>query len=1027
VLFPAVFGSPVSAQTNPIPFVNYPTVPEATPPGGPAFTLTVNGAGFANGAIVRWNGQARVTTFVSTTQVKAAILASDVATANLASITVSNPSPGGGTSNLVLFSVTTPENPLAFTRTDGWFTNNTNLLESVSDPTSLVASSSPMDGSPILAVANGKCSAFASCVLDLGTFESLGESGYNGYDVAPSAQSLVAGDFNGDGVLDFVILGKSTNSLPGLVDGSVGFTPPTGWAALPAPVVGDFNRDGHLDLVIAGTSALYFLPGNGDETFGTAIPTGTESATEGGLVAGDFNGDGILDLAVTNPLLNTVSILLGNGDGTFKAPIDYITGSFPASLVTGDLNGDGKLDLAVLDGMGRNVSILLGNGDGTFKPKVDSPAGVSIGSLALGDFNGDGILDITVSDTQCTSSGCPPTGSVNILLGDGDGTFQSPQTFAAGGQPDYVVATGETTSQSPTGIANIAVANVADNTVSVFSSQGQQTGPPNPVPSISQISPAYSVVAINTGTFTLTVNGANFVPTSTISFGGLKETTTFISSTQLTAIIQNFSIDAVGAVTVFISNPAPGGGDSPGVAFNVLLPPPEIYMLAPNSVLAGSPGFTMVIDGANFVSGSTVNINNVPRTTTFISNSNIPALSTSILASDVANPGTVQVSVTNPLDINFGGGGNSGNTPLTVLPANSQPTISSLDPASAAAGGTSFSLEITGTAFGPSSVVTFGGKTVASTNINPNVLTASIPASAIALAGTPQVTVANPGSGPSVAASFAVQNPIPLLGSLSPTSVPAGNASLSLSIAGFSFVQGSLAQVNGSARPTTYVSANALTATLPATDFTHSGTLSITVNNLGPGGGVSGTLPLIVTDFNVIALAPTQAVTAGQPADYSLTLAAVNGTLGATVSFSATGLPAGATATFTPPNVPAGSAGTTVMLSIATTPHTSSGAFKFPRSRWPFVPSAYGLATAIGMMWLGICTLRVMVKNLAPRLVIVLLLALTAGLAACGSGASSAVSQVNPATGTPAGTYTITVNATSGNAKVSTAVTLTVM
>jgi hypothetical protein len=104
----------LAAASNPVPLINQPLVPDATLPDGAGFTLTVTGTGFASGAVVNWNGSARATTLVSGSQLTAAILASDIAAAGTASVTVVNPAPGGGTSNLVFFWVTVPSPTVIF-------------------------------------------------------------------------------------------------------------------------------------------------------------------------------------------------------------------------------------------------------------------------------------------------------------------------------------------------------------------------------------------------------------------------------------------------------------------------------------------------------------------------------------------------------------------------------------------------------------------------------------------------------------------------------------------------------------------------------------------------------------------------------------------------------------------------------------------------------------------------------------------------------------------------------------------------
>src|SRR5947209_5068 len=185
--------------------------------------------------------------------------------------------------------------------------------------------------------------------------------------------------------------------------------------------MGDFNGDGRRDLAVAnwGSNTVTILLGNTSGAFtqasGSPITVGTAPQS---VAVGDFNGDGRPDLAVANGGTSTVSILLGNGNGTFTqasgSPI--VVGSGPESVVVGDLNGDRKPDLAVANYTSGTVSILLGNGNGTF---ASSGSPVSVGSspqsIALGDLNGDGTPDLAATNRLANT--------VSILLGHGGGTF----------------------------------------------------------------------------------------------------------------------------------------------------------------------------------------------------------------------------------------------------------------------------------------------------------------------------------------------------------------------------------------------------------------------------------------------------------------------------------------------------------------------------------------------------------------------------------------------------------------------------
>ena len=274
-------------------------------------------------------------------------------------------------------------------------------------------------------------------------------------------QSVAAADFNGDGLRDLAVangFGQNVTVLLGTGNtfraGSTIDIPTDAPAQLgPVSIVsGDFNGDGNADLAIANkhTGSVLVALGNGDGTFQQPVSyPGFTSANF--ITTADFDGDGVLDLAVASALITTqpnVAILLGNGDGTFRAGGGFNSGNFPFALAVADFDGDGKPDLAVanagvLPGVpfppdAGNIAIAINQGDGTFSVQAKYTVGTNPEFVAAGDLNGDGKPDLAILSNP------GPTGlSLTLLPGNGDGTFQLPasRVLPAGGFAGWATVT----------------------------------------------------------------------------------------------------------------------------------------------------------------------------------------------------------------------------------------------------------------------------------------------------------------------------------------------------------------------------------------------------------------------------------------------------------------------------------------------------------------------------------------------------------------------------------------------------------
>ncbi len=350
--------------------------------------------------------------------------------------------------------------------------------------------------------------------------------------------------------------------------------------------VGDFNGDGIPDLAVAnsGSNTISILLGKGDGTFQPAVnyPVGPQPVS---IVVGDFNKDGKADLAVALHGSNVVGVLLGNGDGTFPSLSYFSVTTSATSIATGDFNGDGKLDLVVTNDSTGLVTLLLGNGDGTFQGPTTSTVGSNPAFLAVGDFNNDGKLDIAVANEG--------SGTISILLGKGDGTFQSATSVTTDSGPDGIVVADFNRDGKP----DLGVVNSLGADVTVFLGNGDGT---------FQTAKIFYVQSTPTSIATADLNGDGFLDFVVTNAGSDTISILFgagdgnfgapfnyvVGSEPVSVAIADFNADSLLDLAVVSNNSS---------ALTILLGLPGAFFPAPSNYSAlATPGLDVSVVSADF-------------------------------------------------------------------------------------------------------------------------------------------------------------------------------------------------------------------------------------------------------------------------------------------------------------------------------------------------------------------------------------------------------------------------------------------
>ena len=798
----------------------YAVAPASATADGPGFTLGLTGTNFTSSSTVLWNGSSRATIFVSSAQLTASIQAADLAGSTAASVAVFNPFGGGGNSTAFPFAIVAPAPGVTslapanafvggpafnLTVTGSNFVNDSSVLWNGSSRATVFVSSTQLTAS-ILA---GDLAAPA--LANVAVFNpgpGGGTSAASGFAVdatgpPPPPQSLFIESFNYPN-------GLITNEFAHFQPASTSAVISSTWDMTSGSLFAD------------GGAGWTGIPDNADPNGGS---------TNG-------NDSSLFHLTTKRNNFGDVSVLLSlNQLGFVTTPTTPSSAWDGVSVV---LRYTSATSYYYLSATRRDNTVVIKKVSGATETTLIAAAhtaalGTSqqVEADVQNSTGGAVALRLAINGAQLLSFVDSGTGGAPLISSGAIGVFGSNANF-----------------------------HFDDAAVNPFSTGTAQ----NPVPSLVALSPS-SATAGSPG-FTLALTGSNFISSSTVLWNGLSRATVFVSSTQLLAAVPAADLVSSTSVNVTVSNPGPGGGSSSAKAFLVYVPNPvpALSSISPSSASAGTPGLTLSVFGAGFVSGSTVLWNGASRATVFVSSGQLNA---QLTTADLAASTTSAVSVFSP---GPGGGSSSAQAFLVTPPPPGVPALASISPSSAAAGGLGFTLNAFGGSFVSSSTVYWNGTSRATVLVSSGQLTAQILATDLAAGATAAVTVFTPapGGGTSTAQTFLVYvpNPVPALSSISPSSASAGTPGLTLSVFGAGFVSSSTVFWNGASRATVFVSSGQLSAQLTTPDLASSTTTAVTVFSPGPGGGSSSAQAFIVTPPppglpTLAAISPSSAASGG--------------------------------------------------------------------------------------------------------------------------------------------------------------------
>ncbi|MGD0128585.1 MAG: IPT/TIG domain-containing protein [Terriglobia bacterium] len=615
----------------------------------------------------------------------------------------------------------------------------------------------------------------------------------------------------------------------------------------PAPVISSLNPSSAL---AGGNGFTLTVNGSNFDSSASVQWNGTGLSTS-------FVSAGQLTATVTADLIASAGAatvtVADNGQTSNGATFTIIAPPIITSISPNAVSAGGPVFTLTVIGTGfDSMGTVLWNGSPlptNFVNKTQLTA-----TVAPSLISSPGTALVTVSDNGATSNSATFTIAPVPAI-----TFLSPSSAAAG-QAGFTLTVNGTgfvsgavvqwnstaltttfvsATQLTAPVAASAVANAGSATVTVTEDGVTSNGATFTIAALTITSLSPNTATAGQSSFTLTVNGTEFVSGAVVQWNSTALTTTFVSATQLTAPVAASLVATAGSATITVTE---NGVTSASATFTINTGP-AITSLIPSSATVGQASFTLTVIGTGFVSGAVVQWNSTALTTTFVSATQLTA---PVAANLVATAGSVTITVTE-------NGVTSTGATFTI---NTGPAITSLSPSSATAGQGGFTLTVNGTGFISGAVVLWNSTALTTTFVSATQLTAPVAASLVASAGSVTVAVTENGV-TSAGATFTIA-PGAAITSLSPNTATAGGTAFTLSVNGAGFLSTAVVEWNGSALSTTFVSATQLTAMVAASLISTPGSASVTVVENGLASAAATFT--IVAGPAITSLSPTFAV-----------------------------------------------------------------------------------------------------------------------------------------------------------------------